>query len=119
MSDKNNYGNFIAGERKRKYDYSTNHTFNNKSSFWMSSLGIKLSTIHSFKGWESLGVILLLPENTEKTELIYTGLTRAIRNLIVINNDQRFYGMADKLPKKWNSIEYETIKVHSDNKLPF
>lgn len=52
---------------------------------------IKMSTIHSFKGWESKNVILFLqPDNVvDKNEnsdaLIYTAMTRAKCNLFIIS----------------------------------
>ena len=52
---------------------------------------IKMSTIHSFKGWESKNVILFLqPDNViDKNEnsdaLIYTAMTRARCNLFIIS----------------------------------
>ncbi len=51
---------------------------------------VKLSTVHSFKGWE-IDTLFLLIENEENeneftnAELIYTGLTRARRNLVIFN----------------------------------
>lgn len=66
---------------------------NKKLHFWMNSGTIKISTINSFKGWESEVVFLILePKYGTKTlfnmafdELLYTGLTRCRRNLVVIN----------------------------------
>ncbi len=66
---------------------------NKKLHFWMNSGTIKISTINSFKGWESEVVFLILEPIYENTndfnnsfdELLYTGLTRCKRNLIVIN----------------------------------
>lgn len=67
---------------------------------------IKLSTIHSFKGWESKNVILILqPEMHEESmyegysvverentpALIYTALTRAQCNLFIINLGNQKY----------------------------
>lgn len=49
---------------------------------------LKISTIHSFKGWESRAVFLIVENEvtqTEFDELLYTGITRAKENLIVIN----------------------------------
>lgn len=55
----------------------------------MKSGTVKLSTIHSFKGWEINTLILIIEaDNTDKetnAEIIYTGLTRARNNLIVFN----------------------------------
>lgn len=52
---------------------------------------IKLSTIHSFKGFESSTVFLIIhPEDNE--ELVYTAFTRSKFNLMVfINEENRFY----------------------------
>ncbi|SNV31980.1 DNA-dependent helicase II [Chryseobacterium taklimakanense] len=63
---------------------------NKKIHFWMNSGTIKISTIHSFKGWEADLVYLIIenvPEHMESTfnELIYTGITRAKQNLIILN----------------------------------
>ena len=66
---------------------------NKKFQFWMNSGTIKISTINSFKGWESEVVFLILEPRYENEttfnmafdELLYTGLTRCRKNLIVIN----------------------------------
>lgn len=49
---------------------------------------IKISTIHSFKGWESHTIIMLVtPGTTEDVldELLYVGITRAKTNLFIFN----------------------------------
>ena len=59
---------------------------------------VKLSTIHSYKGWEAPTVILIMrPEQAEEqkkyavrekensAELIYTAITRCKENLFIIN----------------------------------
>ena len=71
-----------------------------KTHFTTDTENIKLSTIHSFKGWESKSVILVLqPEMQENgtydgyyiqerentPALIYTALTRAKCNLFILN----------------------------------
>ena len=61
---------------------------NKKLHFWMNSGTIKISTIHSFKGWESEVVFLIIEPNYKEQsfdELLYTGITRSRRNLIIIN----------------------------------
>lgn len=71
---------------------------NRKMHFSMDVAFLKLSTIHSYKGWESSTVILILePEwngeekqyivrTQENTEgLIYTAITRCKENLFIIN----------------------------------
>ena len=64
-----------------------------KMNFWMNSGTIKVSTINSFKGWESELVFLIIEPkydkdtyfNTAFDELLYTGITRSRNNLVVIN----------------------------------
>lgn len=61
-----------------------------KNHFYMKTGTVKLSTIHSFKGWEIDTLFLFIEkEEDEKefanAELIYTGLTRARKNLIIFN----------------------------------
>ena len=60
---------------------------NKKKAFNMNSGLIKLSTIHSFKGWEidTLVVILHGNDSNDTDELIYTAITRSKNNLFIIN----------------------------------
>jgi hypothetical protein len=58
---------------------------------------VKLSTTHSFKGWDSHTLILIIDrENSEQEEftndeMVYTALTRCKENLIVINLGNKKY----------------------------
>ena len=79
---------------------------NKKNHFWMKTGTTKLSSIHSFKGWESHTIFLLIePEEGrtqfETVELIYTGLTRAQLNLFVFNMGNSFYD--DFFQRKMNN----------------
>lgn len=73
-------------------DYKTIRD-NKKLHFWMNSGTIKISTINSFKGWESEALFLIIePKYDQSTsfnmsfdELLYTGITRSKRDLIVVN----------------------------------
>lgn len=62
---------------------------NKKFNFWMNTGNIKISSIHSFKGWESDTVFLILQKHFDGdptfNELLYTGITRTRSNLVVIN----------------------------------
>lgn len=57
----------------------------------MSSNMLKLSTIYSYKGWEADNIFLVIqrPSKTSDAEnypeLIYTAITRAKKNLYIIN----------------------------------
>lgn len=76
-----------------------------KINFYMGTGKIKLSTVHSFKGWESHTVVLLIENesnnNHEYAELIYAGMTRARKNIVFINIgnsaiDNFFISLIDK-----------------------
>ncbi len=68
---------------------------NKKFNFWMNNGTIKISTIHSFKGWESEVVFLIIEPKSDYSltfdELLYTGLTRCKRDLVVINFGNKEY----------------------------
>jgi superfamily I DNA/RNA helicase len=63
---------------------------------------VKLSTIHSFKGWEIHTLVLIIEnDNTSEEgfateELIYAGITRCRGNLIVINVGNQGYNRGYK-----------------------
>lgn len=75
---------------------------NKKINFYMNTGTLKISTIHSFKGWESEMVFLLLEKKNEGErsfdEILYTGLTRTRSNLVVINlGNQEYHERMKKL----------------------
>ena len=92
-----------------------NHVFENeeekwyhkhKKAFWMGDSRLKISTIHSFKGWEVLNVILYIPEKCLGNDdvydrVVYTAMTRTRQNLIVINANERYKAFGDGLSKSW------------------
>lgn len=72
---------------------------NKKFNFWMNSGTTKLSTIHSFKGWEISTLFLLVENESDEEfefttdELVYTAITRCRQNLVIINiGNQRYDG---------------------------
>ncbi len=75
-----------------------------KLHFWPNAGTVKLSTIHSFKGWEAHTLVLVIwntdsiEEKGALNELIYTALTRARQNLIVVDGTglyQEFFSSLD------------------------
>lgn len=69
---------------------------NRKFQFRINSGTTKLSTIHSFKGWEVHTLILLIESELKDDmfttdELIYTAITRCKQNLIVVNLGNKRY----------------------------
>lgn len=94
---------------------SVNHVFEhegdrgctNKKSFWMRDGRLKMATTHSFKGWELVNVIIYIPEYhyfsfEAQKYIIYTALTRARKNLIILNADSRFEKFGEFLPHYWD-----------------
>ncbi len=94
---------------------NVNHVFENeeekryhkhKKAFWMGDSRLKISTIHSFKGWEVLNVILYIPESffvgdDVYDKIVYTAMTRTRQNIIVINANKRYCEFGDVLSKTW------------------
>ena len=82
---------------------------NKKNHFYMKTGTMKLSTIHSFKGWEIQTLVLLiededLDDDFITEELIYTGLTRTRQNLLIINTDIQKYDRFFK--EKMSAYQY-------------
>jgi len=79
-----------------------------KMAFWMGRGGLKMSTIHSFKGWEIDNVILIWPPDNsleylskqQRAALFYTGVSRGMRNLVVLNANRGY----DRFSSDWDDI---------------
>lgn len=84
-----------------------------KTAFWMGRGGLKMSTIHSFKGWELDNVIVLWPPkyelehipSSQQASLFYTAVSRGMRNLVVLNANRAY----DQYFKNWDLLEVEEI----------
>lgn len=106
----------LAVELFKEKNIEVNHVFEedaessyhpHKKAFWMGDSRLKMSTIHSFKGWELLNIVLFIPakapeSNTKLDAIVYTALTRTRENLIILNANKRYEKFGEKLPKKWN-----------------
>jgi len=84
------------------------HPGRNKRAFWITDPRLKITTIHSFKGWELDQILLLTPEvdnptQTKQDSLIYTALSRTRRNLVVFNRMDRYREYGQSWPKMWIS----------------
>jgi len=62
-----------------------------KEKFNIYANSIKLSTIHSFKGYEAETLFLILSAEDNTDEMIYTAFTRAKKNLYIINIGNQKY----------------------------
>ena len=69
-----------------------------RNHFSIKTGTVKLSSIHSFKGWESHTVFLIIEphksdsiQDFESVELIYTAITRAQVNLFILNMGNEKY----------------------------
>lgn len=76
-------------------DKSDNRKYK-KYKFRINSPYLKMSTIHSFKGWEARNVIILIPEKQNIEHQIYTSLTRVQENLIVFNLNKKYQDFGEK-----------------------
>ena len=74
-----------------------------KFAFHANSGKIKISTIHSFKGWESYATILLIGEKMNP-ELIYTGITRAKEILYILSGNVEFNNFIKQFNRNENKI---------------
>ena len=79
-------------ERQKKYDFK------------IASDDPKVCTIKSFKGWEIPTVFLIITERDDKytgDEQVYTGITRAMQNLIILNFRNEYYDefFSKKIPE--------------------
>ncbi|WP_202108723.1 nuclease-related domain-containing DEAD/DEAH box helicase [Succinivibrio dextrinosolvens] len=100
MTELNKYKSSIIAMLNDIHDKDSNDYENirkyKKLHFEMNNGSLKLSTIHSFKGWESRVVFMLLDkqyENQESfAELVYTGLSRTKEHLVIVNIGNTNYG---------------------------
>jgi hypothetical protein len=80
------------GQTKKFYKELEKIRKNKKLHFWMNSGLTKFSTVHSYKGWEIKTLFLIVQKDTlEATykELVYTGFTRCMNNLVIIDIDDK------------------------------
>jgi len=89
---------------------------NKRFNFWMNSGGIKLSTVHSFKGWEINALFLIIDSKStyETDEIIYTALTRCRSKLFILNINNAIYDDFFKEKIESNNI-VEVKKTISKN----
>ncbi len=72
---------------------------------------VKLSTIHSFKGWEIDTLIVLIHEDTDSEnpsddELVYTAITRCRNNLLILNmGNPRYHDFFERHPYFFTSTQ--------------
>jgi hypothetical protein len=75
-----------------------------KKAFPLEDGRLKISTIHSFKGWEAIHVIMLIPTKWNGDEnldsLVYTAMTRTRKNLIVLNCHERYLEFGEGISNK-------------------
>lgn len=100
---------------EQRRNIMVNHVFENRESrrihrhkkaFWMGDSRLKMSTIHSFKGWEAPNVIVVIPSSIPGDEqlydrVIYTAMTRSRENLIIINVHPRYMRFGESIPSEW------------------
>jgi len=86
----------------------------NKKTFWMGSRGVKMCTVHSFKGWESRFVIALLAdttfENVGAERLFYVALTRCREGVFFVNTTTRI----ERGATAWNALPQVEDAAYAD-----
>lgn len=103
----------VAVDAFKKQNIQVNHVFEHdeqvkyhrhKKAFWLGDSRLKISTIHSFKGWEALHVIMLIPKKWRHDEnldsVVYTAMTRSRKNLIILNCHERYWNFGEQLTTK-------------------
>ena len=101
---------YFANNKKISSNYvfeeiTDNYKKAHKRAFWMGDGRIKMSTIHSFKGWEAQFVILYIPENRilnkeKQDKLIYTAITRSKQNLFILNGNKDYFEFGEIIKKE-------------------
>ncbi len=61
-----------------------------KYHFWSNRGTLKLSTVHSFKGFEAQNIIYIL-DSKDSVEIVYAGITRSRRNLLTFSPSKTKY----------------------------
>ncbi|MDK6939431.1 ATP-binding domain-containing protein [Aerococcus sp. UMB8487] len=89
----------IDDSKYQNLDQKTDYDKPYKMKFYRNTGVVKMSTIHSFKGWESPYVVLVIPsrknlsedERVKRHDLIYTGITRAKKGIYILNYDPAYH----------------------------
>ena len=83
-----------------------------KELFWMKNSLLRMCTVHSYKGWESKCIILVIPDENNMVfkrdtvhSIVYTGMSRALDSLCVINCSETYSGFG----KKWNRLPNKAL----------
>lgn len=77
-----------------------------KHAFWMGRGGLKMCTVHSFKGWELANVIVInsptgmQDSGNNRASIFYTAVSRALQNIVVLNANRQYDHFADD----WNTL---------------
>jgi len=88
--------------------------FRNKKAFVNKDGRLKISTVHSFKGWEALHIITLVTDEWTDYEFLdlvtYTAMTRTKKNLVVLNCNERYWSFGEDIIQN-NSIDEESDEI--------
>lgn len=97
-SNRSKMSTYLGEIMTKDYDNIREHK---KAHFYMHPGFMKISTIHSFKGWESKMVFLIIDKYVENKqsldELIYTGITRCKEHLYIVNMNNSLYDKKIKM----------------------
>lgn len=62
-----------------------------KKNFYAEGSKLKISTVHSFKGWEIPTLFLVVTEEQMTPELLYTAFTRCQQHLVILDSSESGY----------------------------
>lgn len=83
----------------------------NKKTFTSGDRRLKVSTIHKFKGWEAPNVVMVIPQewmgDGNLDSVVYTAMTRTLKNLVVVNPNKRYRDFGENLQKEEVPIEVD------------
>lgn len=114
--------------RENKQDEFTNPGLTEdrpyKMRFYRNIGPIKFSTVHSFKGWETPYVILIISSSTkselEYDRLVYTGLSRAKKKIVILNLNENYTDffqkkLSDQISEEDEFSPFSVIKEVEEN----
>lgn len=94
---------------------STKVEANKKYGFNLNSGVMKICTVHSFKGYESPTIFLLVGRK-DSVEMVYTGLTRARENIVVFVHEESPYLEFFMTHLKRGADEHESALTSAEGK---
>lgn len=88
-----------------------------KAAFWAGTPGVKGSTVHSFKGWESKALVVAVSDRPNAERLAYVALTRLKgeprdmrAHVVVINANRKLNAFKDRFEREVGPDEVPQLR---------